>query len=1520
MCTEDEGEDNMNEIMYYPLTYTQKRVYYSEKASEASKHQGASMYTIGGFVEFEGMADLEVLGKAIIKMLKTYDTFQIRLVETDSGIMQYFDDKEEEKIPLLDLQCPEYEYTNIATWCEEKFKESFPAEEKKPLYYFCVWKAKGEKSGYFFKLHHIIADGWSVSLLMKTVAEYYNLLIEESEAVIEPERMEYSYLNFINSEKKYHNSKIIERDRQFWMDTFKDIPEPLFEVRSNKNEGKRKEYTFSPYTKSILCQVVEKYKLTVPAVVSALTAIYFMRFYKKDEIVLGIPVYNREKTTKKVCGLFTSNALLRIALREDTTLADYAAYVKRELNQCYYHQRYPYDQIIQDIDLRKTGRMMLYQVSVNYYNTEMDNDFHGMKERNYELYSGQQFYPLQIVVKDWKDIEGLTLLTDYQTEYFTESQMDDFMAFLEEGIYLFGMQPDICLRNISVVANKCRNELIMGYNSYEQEKPITETVLLKFEKQVQLHPDRKAVSYQNEFLTYQELDEKAEHLAAYLQERYGKSQQIAAVLTSHCMEYVIAVVAVLKAGYAFLPIDKECPENRVQYMLEDTKATVLLTDQEEYRTKKMPLEVLDLKDKVLYEPQKSCAVREDSLDALAYVIYTSGSTGKPKGVLVGQKSFRNYIEYAVDTYIKGEDDVFAFFTSIAFDLTITSVFTPLASGTQIRVFGKNQKQYGLYDIVQDNQATIIKLTPSHLNLLNECDLTDSVIRTMILGGENLLAATVNSTYQAFGRKVDIYNEYGPTEATVGCMTFLSGKTKNSRYSEPIGYPIRNTQLYILDEKQRLLPKGAAGELYIAGDCLAFGYLNKPEATQKAFVTHFMDPSKKMYRTGDFVRLLANGTMEYIGRGNDYIKFKGYRIETDEIEKTILASGEVKSAVAICLSEGSEQGIYAFVTGEQVDRKRIQRYCEKYLPEYMIPQWIEEVEQIPLNQNGKVDHKKLAKLVQEQADKRIESLKQDDKTKTFLAVFEQVLKKNPIELSDNFFTLGGDSIKAIQVSGMFKKMNLNIPVGEILNYPDLSELYEHFSTACVAKAEEKEQEADTEEEIKLTPVMKQYFETLYQEQTFYNQSVLLTLHQKTDIEDLNQSLKQIVAAHSMLRIRYDKETKRLIKRKMEKQDEEIVEFKKIPFTEKSQQIDCMCEAAGTLKQSISLDKGIVCRGLLCELPTGKQYLYVTIHHLCMDGVSWRILLDDLAVLLAGKREGKEENIIRTDSFLKWADAVSKNGASWFEGEKEFWNQMMNKGTSYNIGTRLVRYQDVKRETVSLESYRTAKFLQNASECYHMRPDELLLSILAYCFMKKDAHDSVLIMTESHGRDDELSGLNTSRTIGWFTSIYPVLLEGNQEEKLVKLLPKLKEQMRRIKHYGIGFGVHKWLEHSIPAPQERTVCFNYLGDFEKILDNELFSYAGEDMGENYSRQLVYPYYLEVNAMVVSGSLRVEFGYADEDNIDASVSELIHRFVEYLEEFSKEVKEDEVILTPSDFSAVQLSPEDLDMLFDDEEEEDE
>ena len=1501
----------MKSMEYYPLTHTQKRVYYSEKTSDAFQNGEASMYTIGGYVIIDGSVDYALLEKAIIRMLCRYDVFRLRLIETDEGPQQFFCDEAIDSLPFFDFTSPEYQCVKMTDFFEKKFKEPFPAEAGKPLYYFCIYKDKDNRSGYFFKLHHIMADGWSVSLIMKTISQFYNelrdgLYTSDEDSI---ENDEFSYKKYIKKEAAYKESRSFEKDKSFWTERFSEIPKPLFNER-NDYKGERAEYEFSYYTKNILNQIVKKHGVTVPALFSALSAIYFMNYYNNNEIVIGIPVYNRDKDTREVCGLFTSNTLLKLSDAPEMSLIDYVMHTKKELNLCYYHNRYPYDLLIKDIGLQKKGMRSLYQVSVNYYNTELSGEFSGMAVENYELYGGQQFYPLQIVIKDWNDTEGLSVFIDYQTAFFSRMQLDDFIEYLKNGIYMLWNDPGIQLKKLPLVTGNARNELLYGYNSVFQKTDITDTVIRKIEKQAEMHPERVAVTWKDSSISYRELNVRADSMASFLQRKHGISNCVVAIISRHTVEYIIAALATMKAGYAFLPIDPDYPMERIEYVIDDADVAVLLTDQDEIISKIKNRDIIDLRCPALYSSYAPLYDRIDDIDSLAYIIYTSGSTGKPKGVRIGHKSFSNYIEYATDTYIRSEDDVFAFFTSISFDLTITSVFAPLAGGVQIRIYMSDNQKYSLYDIINDNRSTIVKLTPSHLVLMNELDLSDCIIHTMILGGENLLSNTVKDTFRSFGHTIDIYNEYGPTEATVGCMTYLAENKNSDSQSEPIGYPIKNTELYVLNNRHQLLPKGAVGELYIAGDCLALGYMNDSEATDKAFVQHFMDPSRKMYKTGDMVKILERGCMEYIGRDNDYVKISGYRIDTNEIERTIRDHTDVKSAVVACFGENGKQIIAAFVAGNDLTIEKIRYQCESLLPSYMIPQFISILEQIPLTGNGKPDLAELESIYDNMVAEEMSEMEYDNTQKAFIEVFRRLFRRNDIDMTDNFFEVGGDSIKAIQASGVFKKNKMNISVGDIINNPVFADMYEHYYKKATKNGTISSCCSNNDTELKMTPIIKSFFDSSYKKGTYYNQSVLLKMNETYDVGLINKAFYKLIEAHEMLRIEYDPVTNKLFYRDLCEQDKETVEYIIVNESEYEKQIECMRSAAVDIRERISIENGIAVRGGLFCLPSGDEYLFITIHHLAVDGVSWRIILDDLLDLLTA--DDIDSIIIEsTDRFIEWANVIMEKGMWAFDDEKEMWTSIIRKGTDNETEPRKITYNDLIHVEKRFSKQDTERLLSVVCNHYRMRPDEILLSVVAYCLMKNRKRNNQLIMVESHGRDDAFSGLDTSRTVGWFTSVYPVLLYGDIECPLEELLTVFKEQMRGFNNMGIGYGVNKWLKEQIPAEPGRTVCFNYLGDYGEEIDNASFSYSDIYMGEEHSPSVSYPYEIEINAMVVNGELKIDL-CCEKERADYAavlikgVEDVIKRTFDSLE--SKKG----MVLTPSDFTAVELSSDDLQVLF--------
>lgn len=579
-------------------------------------------------------------------------------------------------------------------------------------------------------------------------------------------------------------------------------------------------------------------------------------------------------------------------------------YVNEELKKCYFNQKYPYNLLVQNLELKKNGYDSLFNVCVNYYNTKLDSELNGYPIENVEFYNGNQIYSLQMVIKDWSDTGSLTLDFDYKINDYSNEDIEYIYNQLLNITYQIITDPFQKVRDLSLLSDDEKKKLLYEFNNTYNAYPKNKMIYELFEEQAEKTPHKAAISFNHTEFTYNELNEKANQFARCLVEKGVEEETIVGLLTTHSIETVISILAILKAGGAYLPIDPGYPDDRISYMLEDSDCKILLANLELHENVRFDGEIIDIRKEGLYSGDASNLDVRNKANSLAYVIYTSGSTGKPKGTMIEHQGLVNYIWWAKKMYVNTNDEVFPLYSSLAFDLTVTSVFTPLISGNQIIVYDENsdEEEYILYRIMKDNKATVIKLTPSHLSLLKHTNIRNSSVKRFVVGGEDLKVSLAKDIYTKFEGNIEILNEYGPTETVVGCMIHKYDYESDTRVSVPIGVPADNVHIYILDKNLNTVPVNTVGEMYISGDGVARGYINRPELTQEKFIDNPFITGMRMYKTGDVSRFLNNGKIEYVGRADQQAKIRGYRIELGEIENYLLNHEAVKDALVIDLED------------------------------------------------------------------------------------------------------------------------------------------------------------------------------------------------------------------------------------------------------------------------------------------------------------------------------------------------------------------------------------------------------------------------------------------------------------------------------------------------------------------------------------------------------------------------------------------------------------------------------------------
>ncbi|MGG4442190.1 edeine non-ribosomal peptide synthetase EdeP [Brevibacillus fortis] len=1497
-------QDKKQSKVGYPLSHPQKRIWYTEKL-----HPHLPVHTLGGMVRVQGKVKLDVLEAAIHLFIQKNDALRLNYQEEET-VLQFVGEYEPQPLQVFDFRREPNAPDRCRQFMQTLFEKPFSIGQE-PLSYFGLIQLSDEESGYFVKLHHLIADGWSISIMTEQIAQFYDTLLAGGSVHVGDE---HAYQAFVDREHAYSLSERFEKDKRYWRDKFQSLPViTTLQKATDTTEGKRKVYSFNREDSTRIREFANQMKCSLNSLFVALVSLYLQRCTRQEEIVIGTPLLNRSgKVERKIFGMFTSTMPFRLAVPMEMDALDYVKYVNRELTSCFFHQKYPYDLLAQELELKKHGYESLFQICVNYYSTQLPFTIGGYPVTNEEFYNGHQLYSLQVIIREWATDERLTLELDYKIAEYTEDDVDQIADHLVRLLNQMIANPEVPLSNLNFLADEELALQLKAWNDTAASYPSQKTVVQLFEEQVKRSPQGVALESEGRMLTFQELHDQVNRLAQSLRNRGVGPGVIVALLADHSPEMIIGLLGVLKAGGAYLPIDPQLPSQRIEYLLSDSGADLLLRHTTRTDAISWSKEILELGDSSLYRNDGAILESVNQPDDLAYVIYTSGSTGNPKGVMVTHRGLVNYIWWAKDRYLTSPDEAFAFYSSVAFDLTVTSIFCPLIKGNRMVIYPHSDSEFVLSRIFSDGRSHVVKLTPAHLFLLQEIALPCTTVKRVIVGGEDLKVSMARGIHAKWNGQIEILNEYGPTETVVGCMIYQYDPETDVEGSVPIGHPISNVQLYVLDSYGKPIPIGTTGELFISGDSMARGYFNREELTQERFLPDPFQPGKMMYKTGDLVRYRPNGVMEYLGRADYQVKIHGYRIELGEIEQQLLSHPSVREAVVIDRIDtwGRKYLCAYLITETAFQEKELREELARRLPTYMIPSQIMQLEQFPLTSNGKVDRKQLPEPVIERMGAEEATTPRDEFDKLLVEVYEGVLGHSPLGLHDPFSQLGGDSIKAIQVSYRLHQRGIKIPVRDILLYDTIAEL--KASRDWNWEVERISQEPCTGE-LPLSPIISWFLSQHFRNADHWNQSLLLESKEKITLEEFEASLSALVHHHDCLRLNYSAKDGKLFYNERHLTSSVSVTRIDLSSLPQDEQERKMLEAMRACAASFNLEESLLFTGCLFECgPDKPQRLFLTAHHLVVDGVSWRILLEDLMSALSCVK--RNEPIVlpeKTHSMQAWLQEVS----AFYQSEqpikeKAYWDMVSIPAdklpTDHDLGEDLVENSATSTRTLSAEV--TSQLLTMANRMFNTVPQDLLVAALTRTLRDVFKRERLLLEMESHGRESSIHAMNVTRTVGWFTSMYPVLIETNSTNR-TDHLKEVKEKLRQIPMGGLGFG---WLHpHQLEAEEKSHVRFNYLGSVDNQPTDDLVLVGGNltvDAGAgNHLTAL-----LDVAALIRQGELQVSVTYSLQKYRKETMEKLLESFSNELEQLIDHCcRQEAPEFTPSDFEDVELTQKELDLL---------
>ena len=1488
---------------YLSLTHPQKRVWYIEKI-----YPNTSINNIGGCVKIRGAINFKILEKSINSLIEKNDGLRLKIVEYDNEPQQYVDRYENIHLQYLDFSVYDTPEKEFNKWMDEEFCKPF-FKENEWLFSFTLFKISNDNNGYIAKFHHIICDGWSINLMTEQICDYYTNLIDGAEITNEQKD---SYIEYIENEKKYVLSDKFSENKAFWIEKFTNVMHVIQRTNKDETKGKRKTFNLGIDVSKRIKEFSIHHKFSLNTFFISLYIIYQYKTNYQKEIIIGTPVINRlGKKERNMFGMFTSTMPFRYVINDDINIIDNITLINSELMSCYRKQRYPYDLLIKDLELHKKGYDSLFTSSVNYYNTRPNLEINEYPIENIEFYNGHQFHSLQMIIKDWNDSGSLLIELDYKVNDYSDEDIEQAFKNLLNLINYIIINPYEKTKRVSLLSDEEKNYLLYEFNKTRVEYPQERTIFELFEDQVERTPEKIAIECNGNEITYYELNMKANQLARYLIQIGIKQESIVGILTSRSIETIVGILGIIKAGGTYLPIDTNIPVDRACYMLENSNANIMLTNIDHITDFKFKGTIINLNDANIYKGDHKNLNRKISNRSLVYIIYTSGSTGNPKGTMIEHKGLVNYIWWAKKMYVDDKDDIFALYSSLAFDLTVTSVFTPLISGCKIIIYNDYYDgEYSLYKIIRDNKATIIKATPSHLMLLKDFDNENTSIKKFIVGGEDLKVELAKKIHEIFKGNIEIFNEYGPTETVVGCMIYKYRYDYDTRISVPIGYPIDNVQIYVLDDNYEPIPHNTLGDIYISGDGVARGYFNKPELTSEKFLENPYINGSRMYKTGDLARFLYDGTIEYTGRKDQQVKIHGYRVELNEIEAHINSHKAIKDSIVIDTEDTNKSKCLCayYIKLADVTHEEIKNHLSIYLPHYMIPLHFIEIDRIPFTAGGKIDKKQLPQpkneVIENTEDTQCKSLKE----KKLLAVVSDVLNIQNANIKNNFYRIGGDSIKAIQIVSKLKDIGCKLTVQDILSHPVFHELLSYIEE----NNENEMNQSICQGHIENTPIISWFFAQNFYDVNYFCQSVLLEINDDISKDKLTVIMSKLIEQHDSLRMNYDCKTGTLFYNNRYLKEKYVIEEYNLAELNDAEQEEQIVFITEKIKSEFNIEKDILIKTCYFHLGQGKNRVLISAHHLIVDGISWRIIISEIDTMLQQTKQTNELILShKTSSYQKWANELI-DYTNQHLPEEDYWINTLEKTfyfpSDHELGENTVGSCFIISE--QLDAKRTDALVTKANISHNTEVKDLLIISLLRTIKETTGKEDIVIELEGHGREDIFEKINVTNTVGWFTSIFPfyICLKG---EDLSEQIKEVKRAIRAIPNKGIGYGLLREISKKIMDKAHQYIRFNYLGDFTAKYDNCTIIEQRLKNESHIKNNLTC--LIEINCYILKNKLIFTLTYSKNKFSDSTMKRFLKELKSNLITIINYCCEKKVIeLSPIDYDMVDLTQEELNKLF--------
>ncbi|WP_051466578.1 non-ribosomal peptide synthetase [Actinomadura oligospora] len=1462
-----------------PLSFAQQRLWFLDQLDP-----GSPEYNVPLALRLRGDLDVPALRAALAAVVDRHEVLRTRLVAVDGVARQVIDPPGGARLAVVDLAGEPDALDRATALAAASARAPFDLAAG-PLLRATLARLGPDDHVLSLCMHHVVSDEWSAGVLRRELSALYTAFAGDGGAELPP--LPVQYADYAVWQRDPRRNAVIEEQLSHWRDrlaglTDLDLPADRTRPPVRSSAGALVEFTIPEETAAGLREAARRGGATMFMTLLAGFGALLARLADREDVAVGVPVAGRNRAeTEDLIGFFVNTLVLRARVTGEESLLDLVAAARREALDGFAHQDVPFEQLVDALrPVRDRSRTPLFQVFFNHLGVADAADgaatFGGAltEERIVPPHVTAKF-DLTLFTRATPD--GIAGTFEYATALFDRTTVERLGEWFVELLGALAADPD---RPLSDLAPWPAED--PEWNATSAQTPRVGGV----HEMVTGRPDDPAVELGDRTLTYRELDERSNRLAYRLREAGVGPETVVGVRLERGQDVPVALLAIWKAGGAYLPIDPGHPDERLRYLLADSGAALVIGD----AIPDAPCPVLAPDDPSIAAAPATAPAVTTHPDQLAYLIYTSGSTGRPKAVQGTHRGLANRLAWMQDRYRLEPGERVLHKTPTTFDVSLWELLWPLTAGACMVMAepGRHGDPDHLARLIAERRIAVTHFVPSLFHqFVENAPLADaSSLRLVVCSGEALSGDDVARFHERHATAV-VENLYGPTEASVDVSSWTCARGDDAS-APPIGHPVANLRLHVLDRWMRPVPPGVPGELYLGGVGLARGYAGRPDLTAGRFVADpFAADGTRLYRTGDRARRRPDGAVEYLGRADHQIKIRGFRVEPGEVEAALAAHPAIGSAVVT----GRDGRLVAYLvpgdTGAAMPgTAELRAFLARSLPGHLVPAVFVELAGLPLTPNGKLDRAALpAPGLDHPRLAAAPTAPRTPAERVLADIWADLLGLSEVGVHDNFFELGGDSIMSIQAVARARRAGLRITAARLFEHQTVADLARHATSGSGGAPAEAEQ-GPVVGEVPLTPIQHEFVARGLPRRDHYNQSVLLeATGDPLDPAALRVALGALLDHHDALRLRLDGTRLRCAP----PEPSDVLAVVVLDGTDDEERRRAAALKAQT---GLNLANGPLLRCVLFDRRTeGTQTILLAVHHMAVDTVSWSILLDDLETAYDQALAGTAVRLpAKTTSFRRWSERLTELARSdALAAEAEHWTAP--PGPAVRLprdrpdGANDLAFAHTVPGGLPVDL--TARLLNDASGAYRTRTAELLLAALALTLTEWAGGPSIAVDLEGHGREDVGEGIDVSRTVGWFTTLYPVTFTpGAGPSDLAAAIRNTKETLRRVPRHGLGHGLLRHLEggdlaRTLAAAPPREVGFNYLGrtDHQARDGGGRFRRAAATLGPDRAAAGPRGHVLELDARIAAGRLDLTWTYSDRLHDHATVERLAHRYEDLL-----------------------------------------